>query len=233
MRQRLLSAAVLVPVVIGLFVLGGPWLWLAIAGLAGLAAFEAARLLRGAGMPAETWLAVALAAATVIALPSLVGPGGVEIGAELVAPAAALLLIVSALPALRHHDPATGIRSWMGTLIAAGWPGLLAFAAALLAFGRVALEQPLPFGVDAGRAWLLVLVLTVWALDSAAYVVGRALPRGRFFTTSRPTRRGAAPSAARSPARRRRPRSPACCLATRSWVRAWASSSAWPRRPAT
>jgi phosphatidate cytidylyltransferase len=32
-----------------------------------------------------------------------------------------------------------------------------------------------------GLRWLLLLVLTVWTLDSAAYVVGRYFPRGHFF----------------------------------------------------
>jgi phosphatidate cytidylyltransferase len=32
-----------------------------------------------------------------------------------------------------------------------------------------------------GRLWLVVLVLAVWSLDSAAYIVGRSFPRGRFM----------------------------------------------------
>jgi len=181
MRQRLLSAAILVPIVVALFVIGDPWLWLAIAVLAALAAYETARLVRAAGLPADTWLAVILAPLVVILLPGLVGPGSVEIGPQLVAPAAALLVLLPAIPALRHRDPATGLRAWIATLLATAYPSLLAFAAALLTFSRAALERPLPLGIDAGRSWLLVLVLAVWALDSAAYVVGRAYGRGAFF----------------------------------------------------
>ena len=36
--------------------------------------------------------------------------------------------------------------------------------------------------------WLLILVLTVWALDSAAYVVGRSFPRGRFMNHISPNK---------------------------------------------
>ena len=182
MRQRLLSAAILVPVAVALFVIGDPWLWLAIAVLAALAAYETARLVRAAGSLADAWVAVVLAPLVVILLPSLVGPGSVEIGPLLVAPAAALLVVLPAIPALRHRDPATGFGAWTGTLLATAYPSLLAFAAALLFLSRTALERPLPFGIDPGRSWLLVLVLTVWALDSAAYVVGRAYGRGTFFS---------------------------------------------------
>jgi len=35
--------------------------------------------------------------------------------------------------------------------------------------------------LDAGRIWILILVLTVWSLDSAAYVSGRFVPRGHFM----------------------------------------------------
>ena len=51
MRERLISAAVLVPVVVVVFLLGQPWLTLGLALLAGLAALEVARLLVGRGLP--------------------------------------------------------------------------------------------------------------------------------------------------------------------------------------
>ena len=56
MGQRLISAAVLVPVVVIVFLLGNPWISAGYCLLAALAAFETSRLLNGAGVPAATWL---------------------------------------------------------------------------------------------------------------------------------------------------------------------------------
>src|SRR5262245_33933931 len=65
MRERLISAAVLVPVVVIVFLLGDPWLTLGIALLAGVAAVEASRLVRGAGLAADSWFT---ASVTVLAV---------------------------------------------------------------------------------------------------------------------------------------------------------------------
>jgi phosphatidate cytidylyltransferase len=59
---------------------------------------------------------------------------------------------------------------------------LLAFAAAFVGLNP-APQNVLILGyhVDNGRMYLLILVATVWALDSAAFVVGRLFGRGRFM----------------------------------------------------
>jgi phosphatidate cytidylyltransferase len=57
--------------------------------------------------------------------------------------------------------------------------------------------------LDAGRAWLLVVVLAVWAYDSAAYAVGRVGPGPLLQPHLAGTRRGAARPAATSPHRGR------------------------------
>ena len=62
MRQRLISAAVLVPVVVVLFMFGDPWITLGIALLAGVAAYEASRLVTAAGLRADAWFAIPAAA---------------------------------------------------------------------------------------------------------------------------------------------------------------------------
>ncbi|HWH24897.1 MAG TPA: phosphatidate cytidylyltransferase [Candidatus Limnocylindria bacterium] len=181
MRQRLISAAVLVAVVVAFFVAGNPWLTIGIAVLAALAAYEAADLVRAAGLPADRWLAALIAAGAVLGLPLLTGPGSIELGAVLVAPALAAGLMLTAVVALRQRNARDGFLGWAGTTIAALYPAMLAFAAAIVALGGGQAAAPLPFGLDAGRVWLAVLVLTVWTLDSAAYLAGRYHGRGRFF----------------------------------------------------
>src|SRR5688572_13946152 len=127
MRQRLISAAVLVPVVVILFLLGPPWLTLAIAILAALCAFETAQLVRAAGFRASTWIAVAWAALATLGLAWFVGPVPLNFGWALVAPVFAALVIVSGVAAFRASDPQDGFRTWAGTVFAGLFPGMLAF----------------------------------------------------------------------------------------------------------
>jgi phosphatidate cytidylyltransferase len=42
--------------------------------------------------------------------------------------------------------------------------------------------------MNGGKIWLLILVATVWTLDSAAYVTGRFFPRGRFMNHISPNK---------------------------------------------
>lgn len=182
MRQRLISAAVLVPVVVILFVLGPPWLTLGIALLAALAAYETTQLVRAAGLPSSTWLPVIWAPLAVLGFAWFVGPGAITLGWALVAPGIAVLVVVAAILAFSKRDPVEGYRAWVGSVFAGLYPGLLAFPAAFIGItpapqNVVLLGYPL----DNGRTWLLILVITVWTLDSAAYLVGRLYGRGRFM----------------------------------------------------
>jgi phosphatidate cytidylyltransferase len=197
MRQRLISAAVLVPVVVIVFLLGDPehqgWLIGGLALLAGAAAFETSRLLRLAGLAADTWLAVLAAMGAVLGLANWLwvsGPGSESMNA----PAAFVAVVfgVAALFAIRYTDASDGFRAWLGTSFAALYAGLLGFAYAIVLIvpfeAPPAVNSPLSGLFDAGRTWLLVLVLTVWALDSAAYLFGRYYPRGRFMNHISPNK---------------------------------------------
>jgi phosphatidate cytidylyltransferase len=176
MRTRLISAAVLVPVVLILLWLGRPWISIGIAALAFLVAWEAGTLIRSAGLPGNRWLAV-LPALLLIARFELnnsastlfYGWPSQVVGFLVVAWAA-----IAALDGLRHTDARQGFLAWAGTLLAGAYVSLLAFVVAVLTFH---------VGDSSGQGlrWLLLLVLTVWTLDSAAYVVGRYFPRGHFF----------------------------------------------------
>ena len=182
MRQRLISAAVLVPVVVIVFVAGQPWLTLGIAALAAIAAYEAAQLVRAAGLPASPRLAVIWTPLTVIAYTLAVELGDRSNFWIILVPGIAALVIVAAIPAMSQPDPRTGLLSWIGSMFAALYPSLLAFAAAFAGFYPGPQRESL-FGyrLETGHLWLVVLVATVWALDSAAYLAGRYHGRGRFM----------------------------------------------------
>lgn len=182
MRTRLISAAVLVPVVVVVFVAGNPWMAFAIALLAAWAGFEVAQLVRRAGLPANTVIAVATPPLVFLGLSASVPPPFYPDEWIYIAPAVALWVIAMGTLALVFSDPATGLKAWVGNLIASLYPSLLIFAIGITGFGSmVAPAATLSEQFGAGRLWLLILVVTVWSLDSAAYVVGRYFPRGKFF----------------------------------------------------
>jgi CDP-diglyceride synthetase len=95
MRQRALSALVFVPPLLIVLALGEPWFGALIAAFVAVAAWEAARLLRGAGYAAVPWLVVAgaLAVAADVASPAwLAGYGDLLVAAVVVAAAVAAFL---------------------------------------------------------------------------------------------------------------------------------------------
>ena len=176
MRTRLISAAVLVPVVVIVFWAGRPWISLAVALLALLIAWETAQLVRAAGLPANRWL---------VAVPGLLLIAHFELAASSLPfdygwltrvgePVVIAWVVIAGLDGLRHPDPRQGFIAWAGTSLAGAYVSLLAFLVAVVTFH---------IGDSSGQGvrWLLVLVLTVWSLDSAAYVVGKYFPRGRFM----------------------------------------------------
>ncbi|HEY7024081.1 MAG TPA: phosphatidate cytidylyltransferase [Candidatus Limnocylindrales bacterium] len=187
MRQRVISAAVLVPVVVIVFLVGDPWLTLAIALLAGVAAWEASRLMRAAGLAADTAFTVTVAALLVLGARDVLN---FSIGSAASAVSALLaVVVVAGMLALRHRDTTTGFKSWAGNLLGALYPGLLAaLTGILLVAPAVPDGRPLAGALDAGRIWLLILVLTVWSYDTLAYVAGRFHGRGRFMNHISPNK---------------------------------------------
>ncbi len=176
MQQRLISAAVLVPVVLVVFLAGQPWLTLGIAALAAAGGWEAARLLRAAGSPAEAALVGVVPPIAVVGLGLLSLPEGAALAFV------GAVLVVSGMVAFRHPEVRDGFAAWMSTSFGALYVSLLAFLAGILAIAPpIGESAPLHGFLDAGRTWLLVLVATVWTFDSLAYVSGRTFKRGRFF----------------------------------------------------
>jgi phosphatidate cytidylyltransferase len=188
MRTRLISAGVLVPIVVVLFVIGDVWLALGIAVLSAFVAYEAAQLLRKAGLGAATWLAVTWTPLAVLFIGMSVEPS-FELRHLVVAPGLVILVIAAAVVAVAHKDPATGLRVWVGTIVAALYAGMLGFMVLFVGIGHRTPDASLfGYALDTGRISLLILVATVWTLDSAAYVVGRFYPRGRFFNHISPNK---------------------------------------------
>jgi phosphatidate cytidylyltransferase len=182
MRQRAISAAVLVPFVGIPFLLGNPWLTLAIAALAGLAGYEAAQLVRRAGLPADPGIPILLAPIAVLAtladrtLAASVAMAAVVVG-------------VAAVASFRKTDLHDGFYGWVGGSFGALWVAGLAFVPMLMAVAPALPPSSPAHGVlDAGRTWLLCLVLTVWACDTFAYLVGRTWSWGRMAPSISPNK---------------------------------------------
>jgi phosphatidate cytidylyltransferase len=190
LRQRLASAAILVPVVVAVFLLGTTWIDAFLALVAGVAAWETMGLLAAAGYRGFARYASAWAAAIVLAgaVPWTWRSTAPGLRMEPVLAVLAIGALVAGVAAFAFHDPREGLAAWLATAFGAGYVGLLAFAA------RVVADSPAPVigaalgGLGGGRAWLLLLVAAVWAYDSFAYGFGRAFGRRRFLTHISPSK---------------------------------------------
>jgi phosphatidate cytidylyltransferase len=182
MRQRAISAAVLVPVLLLVLAIGGPVLAAAVALATALAAIEAFRLLRAAGYPPLPALGTALALAVVFdaAFPGLLEGSGLLLGA--------IGIVLVAVASLTRLDPHDGLSTWIATIFGALYVSMLSF---LLRLGHAAPDVPAAAPVawlGAERGWILLLVLAVWAYDTGAYLVGRNFGRTRFLTHISPSK---------------------------------------------
>lgn len=202
LRTRLLTAAVLAPLILAVVLLGEPWLSLLIGVAAFLALVELVALLDAAGyQPPQVLTILAgmlLTAAGLVAvndesvggilttLVTALDPPGV-VAAALVA--GILLLGVAAF---MRSDPATGFITWAMSSFGAAYIGLLlpmiALVAHLAAPGGSASTPVGIFGLGSGVAWTLMLVLVVWGYDTGAYLVGRAIGRTRLVEHISPSK---------------------------------------------
>jgi len=182
LRQRVISAAVLVPPLVLALWIGGPLFAVVVAIVTGLAAIETFRLLRSAGYPSFAVLGTVLAVAVVVdaALPQVVDGGGLLL--------AAIGAILIAVGAFALPDPRDGVATWVTTVFGALYVGLLGF---VLRLGSVAPELPAgaPLaGLGPERGWIVVLVVGVWAYDTGAYLAGRRFGRTRFLEHLSPSK---------------------------------------------
>jgi phosphatidate cytidylyltransferase len=182
MRDRAISAAVLVPVLLVVLAIGGFVLSAAIAVVTAVAAVEVFRLLKGAGYGPFAPLGIALALAVVLdaAFPEVLEGSGLLL--------AAIGIVLIAVAAFTRIDPHDGLQAWMATVFGALYVSLLAF---VIRIGMVAPEVPAgaPLNViGAERSWILLLILAVWSYDTGAFLVGKNFGRTKFLTHISPSK---------------------------------------------
>ncbi len=182
LADRARSVLVIVPVVFVPLALGEPWLALAVGLAVAVAAMEAFALLKAAGYQAIPVLGT-LGAIAAVADAAVGGGPVVRVGLVV-----ALLVIVAGVGAFSWRDPRDGLQVWATTVFGALYVGLLAFVVRLWE-AAPALPQGsglMPLG--AGRAWVLLLILTVWSFDTGAYVFGVRFGRRHFLTHLSPSK---------------------------------------------
>lgn len=175
--RRLLTAAVGIPLLLLVLWLGQPWLGAALAVVVLLAAVELTELFAKAGYEVARGV-VALLGVLAVAIAALVPVNGDWLlGAWLVT-----ALVLSAAAALFRPEASEVFRAWLSTFGAATLAATPAFLLLIAVDTRPdAATGQLPAWLDAGRAWLLITALCVWADDTFAYAGGRLLGRGAFF----------------------------------------------------
>jgi phosphatidate cytidylyltransferase len=182
MRQRAITAAVLVPVLLVVLAIGGVVLAGAIAIITVLAAREVFDLLRRAGHPTLPLLGAVLALLVVVeaAFPDVLEGSGLLL--------MAVGIVVIAVASFPIQDPRDGLATWVGTVFGALYVSLLSFVVRL---GHAAPAVPgdAPFSMlGAERGWILLLILAVWSYDTGAYLVGKQFGRERFLTHISPSK---------------------------------------------
>ncbi len=156
LQTRLVSAAVLVPILLLAIWAGGYWT-AAAAALAGwLALREAGTLVRAAGRRPLPYEAAAWGAAVVV-----VAPGGARM--VLLALAAGALATMAVAAATRRSAAAIG--DWTVTAGSVAYVALPLTALVLLREG------------EAGAGWLIVAFFGTFATDTGSYAVGRLVGR--------------------------------------------------------
>ena len=175
LRARARSAAILIPPLLIALWLGGPWIVVVVAVAVALAAREAFRLLTAAGHSSMPALGVVLA--VVVAIGDSVKPLPGGSGLLL----AALGIVLVGTGALTRLDPREGLATFATTTFGALYVGLLGFVARLATTDAAVDRSSILGQLGPERAWILLLLLVVWAYDTAAYFTGRRLGRHTFM----------------------------------------------------
>ena len=182
MRSRALSALVLVPVLLAVLGLGGIVLAAGVALVTVIAAREAFALLAASGQPTLPLLGGVLALTVVL---DAAFPGVLE-GSGLLLVAVGIVLV--SVASFARPDPRDGLATWMATTFGALYVSLLAFVVRL-GHAAPAVPDAAPLAVlGAERGWILLLVLTVWAYDTGAFLLGSRFGRRRFLTHLSPSK---------------------------------------------
>jgi phosphatidate cytidylyltransferase len=175
LRDRARSAAILIPPLLVAMWLGGFWIALVVGLAVVLAAMELFRLLTAAGHHSMPLLGILLA--VIVALGDSVKqlPGGS--GLLL----ASLGFVLVGIGALTRLDPREGVAVFATTTFGALYVGMLGFVVRLSTTDSPVDPNALLGVLRPDRAWILALVLVVWAFDTAAYFTGRRFGRRPFM----------------------------------------------------
>jgi phosphatidate cytidylyltransferase len=182
MRQRAISAVVLVPVLLIVLAIGGPVLAAGVALLTVLAGIEVFRLLKSAGYAPFAALGCVLALAIVLeaAFPEQLEGSGILL--------AAIGIVLIGVAGFTKVEPRDGLQAWMATVFGAFYVSLLSF---IIRLGNAAPDVPAnaPLSaLGAERGWILLLILAVWSFDTGAYLTGRSIGRTHFITHISPAK---------------------------------------------
>jgi phosphatidate cytidylyltransferase len=202
LRTRLVTAALLAPVVLAAVVLGEPWFSLLVGIIAFLALVEVVALLDAAGYQPPQVIGIlagmGLTAAGLVSA-NRAGVGGVAAttldaldppGIVAATFVAAVLLLAAA--AFTRSDPRAGFQTWATSTFGIAYVGLLLPAIVLVGHlgpaGGTASTGVGAFGLASGAAWALTLILVVWGYDTGAYLTGRMLGSRRMLDHISPSK---------------------------------------------
>jgi phosphatidate cytidylyltransferase len=202
LRTRVLTAALLAPIVLLVAVLGEPWLSLLVGLVIFLAMVELIGLLDAAGF--EPPQVLMLAAGIVVGGATIVAANQGFVGALL-----SSLLLATAIPGLpvvafvamtlilgiasfTRLDPRAGFLTWATSTFGVAYVALLAPFIVLI--GHLGPSDGGPgtavgaLGLRAGSAWMLCLLAVVWGYDTGAYAAGRWLGRTQLIAHVSPSK---------------------------------------------
>ncbi len=195
LRTRLITAAILVPVVVAVVLLGEPWVSSAVGIVIFLAFAELISLLDAGGF--EPPQVVGLVAGVAVAAAGLIAANARNVAGTLselirvtqpvglVAGAFAAALLLLGFAGFTRADPRKGFVTWSVTSFGVAYVGLLAPTIVLVTHlapaGGSASTQVGALSLHSGTAWGLTLLGLVWGYDSGAYLTGRWLGRTRLI----------------------------------------------------
>jgi phosphatidate cytidylyltransferase len=161
LSTRIVSALVLIPLVAAAVYLGGLWFVGLVAIFAVLATIEFLRITERLGAKPSVVAGAGLTGALVVAAHY----GHLKVGPAL------FIVVLGALMVARviREDYNGFLVDWSATLIGSAYVGGM--------LSHLVLLRDLPRGL----AWVALTALTTWAADTAAYLVGTAFGRHRFF----------------------------------------------------
>lgn len=202
LATRLITAAILGPVILVVVILGEPWLSILVGIVAFLALVELIALLDAGGFQPPQVLGMVIGVAVFAA--SLVSANEDGVGGlladllaatrppGLVAVTMALAALVLGIIGFTRADARQGFITWAVTTFGIAYIGLLtpylAVAGHLGPIDGSATTAVGALGMRSGAAWALMLVLVVWGYDTGAYASGRWLGRRHLLESISPSK---------------------------------------------